>query len=359
MNLHDVVPLTKTPNTKQSAVFLAEMEAKRNATIAAMNVIVDSLPAQSIANRDTMKETLRLLCKIHNDRLLASSADAFAKTGVLSPTGLNTITYDHYYLRISEKPLESSVTKMNSSPRSKIGALKELAAKAGMIIIPFSYLNRKSYSSEMRSTVNSIAEFDEASKNLNMATYVICPIRHYSLINHLKSKNPNLPIIANEHQIHFDTMAMMMPALLMMEDRITGLEGDTKSLLAKFDTLDQATRNIVRGMESMEKRLDALAKTVEDARRVSAEAVVANTESHSAAMLSSVASARTRSADLWFMPYDPLMFSVHGELDDAGTAYLGPCWGPDIPELVIAAADLKMVAGQRRKIETQIRESWM
>lgn len=372
MNLLDVIPVAKPRSTGVAKGKVDAYDKFRSDLQTTLNTVHPLMFKDTRYRSESYDEVTGIVNKLvtnFNNQTLSLVTDHFASTMSL-PNNINhsslkvDVSHEGFFAR--NVPLtHSDLGKLNSSPRSKLSDLMEISKIANMIVIPVDYLNPQSYSEEKYDLRQSIDRFQISSKRVKMDTYVICPLRHYSILHHLKSDNPNGQIVGNAYAQNFDVLAMMMPAMIMFTDRLTNVEGGLQSLYAKINTLDASMKGVVRGMESMEKQLSQLQEKVEKQQleMLKQQKEAEELKLAQARMEVELNQLRTsqRQAYSWFMAYEPLMFSVPHGTDltcDKAQAIVGPCWGPDFDEIVAAALQLKMKKGQREKLSNIILDIW-
>lgn len=365
INLLDVIKLHKPKPSNLAKDELDSLLAKRAATEAALQAISTAMNQRdanfSDEDRAAMRHTGKLLSKYHNQSETSLMTDFFHRSGALPSNAVQQeFGLEWNYSRgaqvVKGDGKIAMIDKFNQSPQVAIVDLLEISRIANMIIIPFDYLNPQSYKNESYDTRDSIASFRKTSIAANMQMYVICPLRHYSILEHLKAQDANMPIIANAFQQNFDVLGMMMPAMMMFSDKLQGMEGDIRQLYGRIDTLDASMKGVIRGMESMTLKLDALQATVE---KQQLELIKSKTAIEEQLRAENTRQARN-SEYAWYMAYEPLAFAVPRGTStlDATVGYLGPCWGPDFDEIVAAALALNVRKGQRVKLEKVINQLW-
>lgn len=265
VNLYDVMPLVKN---RSSGVSKSVLEAH---TIYTNEVDATVRTLRNLTSAIDVDSTISAVLSQYNKTTRDLIVEHFTKTLVLP----NNISYhekvqrkvwkrSNYEWEFSQGDhLHSGLDRMNRSPRSHLVDLVEISKIANMIIIPFEYLEPKSYTSESYGMQSSIQSFVRVSKECGFDTYVIAPLRHYSILKHLNAADPNGQIIGNAYQQNFDVLSMMLPAMLMFSDRLSNVEGGLSQLYSKVDTLDASMKGIVRGLESMERQLTQLQAKVE------------------------------------------------------------------------------------------------
>lgn len=353
MNLLDVIPVTTTKAVPAS-------KELRDAHLLARQAVMSTAETLSrVWKTDRSIDLTKILAsvaKLENDRVDVAMTDFFKKHGRLP----SDLAYDHVRApRYSDELMPTTDTnnwlsKFSDTPRITAEGVKQIAADANMIIIPFDYLDPRSYSNADYYLRQSINGFRKASKDGGMTAYVVAPLRQYSILQHLKADDVNLDIIANAYQANFDVLGMMMPAMLMFSDRLTNVEGGLQQMYKNINTLDANLKGIVRGMEAMEKKLADISSKLE----IQQQELIAN-RLRQAALEKELAAAQTRSSS-WFAINDPLMFAVpNGEtVTTAKDFYVGPCWGPDFDELLAKGLELKFKKGQRNKLANTVQQNF-
>lgn len=352
MNLLDIIPVASKSKAKLAPKVLAEFEQTRD------NIKITCSTLNTELGRSVAENSIAQLVQKLNQH-----SEKVATTFFMEHLALpDNLQFDEYFVDryggplITSRSSRSTLMQFSQSPRINLVDLVDISAKAGMIIIPFEYLNSASYKNEDYTTTSVIRKFDRAAKEKGLITWVVCPVRHYSILDHLKAKDANQAIIGNAYQANFDILNMMMPALLMLSDRLTVVEGGLTSLYTKVNELDASMRGVVRGLESMEKQLKALQDKVEQQHQEALKVKIPNTQFAEFEKSFS----KTSYADSWFMPYDPLMFATLPDPNFNGDdqALIGPCWGPDFPDIVAATLEWKQKKNQRITLEKTVNNLW-
>lgn len=351
-NLYDVVVLEKPTRAKVSK---AEIENYNNLITDWENFskfVKDVMPEYS--SRD---KVVTPIIESLNSKIQKLRTKSFEDNGFLPKELENIKRYyipERYsYRNNSEmevsisKELIDEFTTLSATPRTKLSELKMIADKLGMIVIPYDYLNPKSYRDESYELRNSITNFVSVSKKIGAQTYVICPPNHYGIEQHVKSENPDLPIYGGVHQTIFMTIGMNIPMFRSILNDLSELRG-------KVSNLDRNIQNINQNMISMQNQIDSLSKEVERLRKQANESQIRAKEAELRA--AAAESEIKRLSEIQFVSYDPMMIMLpkNKNMHDDTLVYVGPCWGKDFDDLLIEFNNLIKFDKQRQAITNKM-----
>lgn len=367
MNLLDVITVTKPKAVKAHPDVSAKLIKSTESNRVALDLIKSfwgynrSFPAH-------LNETGKMLAEAHNSLMLSEMRKHFEDRGSLpSDVPYMIAKPNRAYSSYRDAPYEmaesdDTLARMDKTPRAMKSSLMEISAQAKMTVMPFEYLNPKSYSNESRDMKRSIEKFNAAAPEVGMQVAVIAPLRHYSILHHIKAKDPNGSIIGNDYQQHFDMMSMIMPMLLMVSDRLDFLELSTDDLRKRMDAMDAQMKQVARSIESMQVQLKRLEDRVSELQRQQAEQRIAEIKGQQEAESIRSEVSRSSSYDSWFRIYEPLMFAYPKNKDLTSAedfpCFIGPCWGPDFDDILAAVLDVKKVSGQRNRLSSALSNNW-
>lgn len=223
------------------------------------------------------------------------------------------------------------VTKMACTPSTSLSNIISVAEQMNLIVIPYEYLDERSFKDESVELRNSIVRFNRASSKAGMTSYVICPVSHYSIRDHikhlLKEDRKDLPMYISSKFVHiFESINMMLPILCEFSNRISQVEDDVRVNSKNIDSLDGRIKELDTRIQQVSDRLDreiSARRSAEEARQL---AELQKLQSRSSVVVGSLS--------FW----DPMIFSIENgkDINDGDVrTFVGPCWGPEIPELFL------------------------
>ncbi len=229
------------------------------------------------------------------------------------------------------------LTKIAQTPRVALSHLRAIADQLGYCIIPHEYMTPKAYESEDYDTKKAIQGFARELKPI-FDTYVLTPVHYYDINAHIRAAQ-DLPMFTSTMVANaFMAISFVIPAL-------RGIVQDLKNLQGKVENIDERLHGATTRIEEMQRRIVTLEHHVESQRR----AIV---ETYARAEAAEKAPKRAEAAVL---ARDPLLLGVKKGIDVSTAEYpaiIGPCWGPDLDDLLCKALKLEEVDGQRKKLAT-------
>lgn len=290
------------------------------------------------------------LVRAVNARLAEIRTEVFRKTQGQLPKELREITIHSLAYRwlddgsspqvLDTRTRRDDHTRIAESPRVLLQELRSIADRLCMVLMPLDYLIPAAFRG-YSSAASSVDRFKRALLSADFQPYVMAPIQYYSVSQHVKATNPDLPVYAGQHSMVFMSVAMNIP---MFRTILNDIE-DLKSKMVRIET---AVGNVQRNIASMQLQIDNLAKEVARQR----QAVIVAERRAAAAEAAAVESVRTLEA-MRFIAEDPLAIGLPaGALptDNDVPAVLGPCWGPDFADILAELNGLQVVAGQRGRL---------
>lgn len=359
MNLYDVITLQKQTSIDIPVEQLAEYEQWRDSIISGvkfLELMQINKDFTDTAYREILKQTGNVLTEKTQKLVKEHFLNTLCVPQNIDPTPFWGIKYS-----MSSEPNKTEICRDNSRhsetayiinaiqnmskcPKATLKDLVALADATGMIIVPYAYLNPNSYKTESYSLQNQLKNFNRSSQLAGLETYVICPISHYSVLHHICSDNPNRQIIGNRYQQQFNVLEMMMPAMLMLSDRITVNEKDINMLIKKINSMDTSMQGLIRSVEAMDRQLRNLQDKI--------EREYVNNIAVSFPEFTYRAESDDCNGDNLLFPYDPLIFATtkNPNFQSSKKAIIGPCWGSEFSKDIAKVFALKVKAGQRKKI---------
>lgn len=279
--------------------------------------------------------------------------------------------------------------KLANTPRGQLGDLLDVTQKLGFIIVPWEYLNRKSFEAEEPAMQGAIKEFGTLDDKLDV--YVICPPTYYSLGRHLKAKDPNKQIYAGKNSQAFMALKMTIPTLRTMQTQIKILEDNAKEARKEREQLRSAVQRLAKSQEMMGVQLREMQSSVQqqlnemqETIRQQIEANVRSAVDRAMGIQRSGRASKAQRAEaqsilkalgkspnlkdskkalaalqnLSFDVLEPLMFAVPKGTSLQGPpntpVFIGPCWGPDFEDIIAVASGLKVDQKKRESLEIEL-----
>lgn len=313
MNLSDFMPLKKTKPAKPAI----EAHVLREAV-----GLKARLDAFALVRKGATHDEGKVLEKMYRrtqTESLGKRAGILIKSGML-PDELLT--------------LGDPLTIAAQSPTVSLADARKIADKLSYLIMPFEYLDERSYQQERRPTFEAIKGFaDDLEAWFDI--YVLAPIPYYLVQKHVRAKTDR-SLYAGK------AVAQAFMAVTMSIPMFRAILGDVEDLRKRMDRLDARVTNAEAELKNLARRIDDLQAQAE---RQHAEAIMA--QQHTVAIQRQLETLRARTA---FIAYDPMMLAIPKgtNLQADGTAIIGPCWGPDFEDIVVTALGLHKIEGQRK-----------
>ncbi|MEO5927173.1 MAG: hypothetical protein ABIP96_00710 [Patescibacteria group bacterium] len=191
----------------------------------------------------------------------------------------------------------STLKYIMTSPKVELSHLRELGDQVKFVTIPFAYLDPASYVDESLEMKQAIQRFvDVLSPSFH--PYVLCPIEHYSLARHIEARE-DLPVMVPEQYAQvFQMLEMCLPVF----------------------------RGFKKDISELRQKLEMNIRAQQERERV-----------------------RMR---------DPMLVAIpkNAALDGKGQALIGPAWGPDLEDILLASFQLTAKPQQRKFIEDSVQK---
>ena len=226
------------------------------------------------------------------------------------------------------------LSRLSESPKVKLSEVRKLSNTLGFPIVPYVYMNANVPTWEER---RAIEGFVEATLLAGMQPYVLCPMTAYQVTKHVAAEGiyADLPIYAPKDISHaFAAINMSIPMF--------------RSLQKNVDHNGRRLSKVEENIESLSTKLDQLAAQVEQQQREMIEARAESTRATDAE------AKRLIEASMMVRVYDPMLLAIPGDksIHDKTWAIVGPCWGADFPDIVLAAMSIEKIPGQRKRLAT-------
>ena len=247
-------------------------------------------------------------------------------------------------LKRDDKP--DLLSQAAEAHRVNLKEVRAIVDKLGFVVIPFGYLDPRSYAEESFEMKSAIETFNRRLKDI-YDIYVVAPVHHYSIDKHVRAE-ADLPLYAGEPcQQAFMAINMAVPmfrSLMMSVDQLREHSTQVaKQVNANTSLLDKHSQEL----KNLNRRVSELREQVERQR---AEALIAKAEQKRLQE-----ELRTLRSESRFWAYEPMMLAIPKgvSISEDVPAIVGPCWGPDFEDIVMAALELKGIEGQGEMLDKQ------
>ncbi|MCI0542335.1 hypothetical protein L0Y69_01080 [bacterium] len=316
MNFHDIIPVEPEAG---GARYTPETKAKVEQALE----IKDVLPRLAQAGEYLPREDVRKI-NVAED-YLAGRMNTFREEIIIEsgrlPVGLQHV--DDVFTRIAK------------TPRVALQTVREIAERVGFLVIPFSYVEKMAYAEESLELKRAIAGF-QSSLEKWFDVYAIVPLGYYSVSEHVRAKNDCEIYAPKDLQSALLAVSMMIPTMRMVFRQLADLRGKVSDIDVRVTNAESELRSIAQRLRQLEKLFEEQRLEELRARR--------RTEAQAAEL---------RRIDRLFQE-EPMMFAVRKgvSLTDSGLALVGPCWGPDFPDIVLAGLGFTKIRGQRKVLSS-------
>lgn len=238
------------------------------------------------------------------------------------------------------------------SGTAELSDLRKLTDKlGGFALIPFKALNPKSLEVESEQIQKAVKNFDQWATSVGLTTWVLAPIHQYDVCAHALSGGIGVPYAGVDVRTHMQTIQMNMPLYVEMIGRTDVLDVRVTGLETRMNRQEKITKQHSEKLEEHNRRLES----VERISKAQSEALASlknELEAESRARLIAQQQAEQRAQELRSARWqneDPLIIAINGtNISGEGKAIMGPCWGPDIDQIVIEARKLEVITEARR-----------
>ena len=237
-----------------------------------------------------------------------------------------------------------TLTKAAKAPRIRLSEAREIADKLGFVIVPFEYLDPRSYEEESGELKKAIKAFDQKLSDL-YDVYVLAPVHHYSIAKHVRAEGDLKIYPGKPCEQAFLAIDMAVPVFRSIFLNLDQLRTQAEETAEHVNRNAAAINANKREMKNLSRRVDTLQKQVERQR---ADAIIEAAKQEKLRNELSELRAQNR-----FMAYEPMMLAIPKEssIEDDVPAIVGPCWGPDFEEIVLTALDMRKIEGQGEMLD--------
>lgn len=320
MILTDVIQLTEA-QPKQSPVLLKKVEeaTKYKNRFDSVMDLLDVATRQEAPTLNEMRNRLQTLFNTARGEILAQT------------------------FTLPKDLISSSATDVLSraaeTPKVKLSHIRDIADKLGFIVLPFQYLDDRSYSTEHHNTQQAIKNFSE---NLSpwFNVYVLSPVEFYSVYKHVKSSS-DLPIYASQTSSQaFMAIEMMIPMFRTLDNNVGNLRLQNTEIAKAVNKAAEELKNLARRVNELQAQID----------RQRLQALIQEQENKK--LREQLEEARQERE---FFAREPLMLAIpkNTSINDDTLALVGPCWGPDFKDIVFTSVGLKKITKQREALASK------
>lgn len=228
-----------------------------------------------------------------------------------------------------------------SSPKAHLHDLRMIADKLGFLIIPIQFMHPQATASETWETKSAVKQFSDFNNTKSFTVYVLCPPSYYYLKAHVQAEKDIQIYVGKPNEQAFMAVGMTIPMFRSIHKDIQEMKNDARQLSSRQNNLEIEMTNLATRIASLEKAFE---------------------HSQREAALTSVKSVKIRAAiesEPSFMAYEPLAFLMPTErtLTSETEVFLGPCWGPDFPAILLEMIALEKIKEQRELLD-KYRSIW-
>lgn len=235
------------------------------------------------------------------------------------------------------RPEPDNLVLASGTPKITLECIRQLSDASAMPVFPLSYLQDEAKPDDCechRALETMVRELGWCDH------YVIAPVSYYDLNKVAMDNSDRDSYAPAQIEQAWTALELAMPMFRMVlatDLRVGALE---KELGLVKNQLNSLETRVVRLQERVDRQIEEMAK--ERARQ----------EAENSKLAQELARLSRES----FQWRDPLHVAIPrgNRLLDAGWAFVGPCWGPDLPEIVASAIGLKDTGG-RQAIEMSVR----
>ncbi len=332
-NLHSFVELQPKPKKAKLSPTASEALEKTRELLSGLRST-----SKFIGRYDDGRMLVSKLCESVTKDLRALRRKTFEADLSLPDEMIDCPQVDFYgFDRIELRPTTDFTRNLSLSPKSTTDSMRSLADALGMVIIPAAALNRKSINTADYTTRSTIDSFLRATKEAAMDAYVVCPVSLYDVLAHA-SDNTDSSVASYSKRYE-----SVMMAISMQIPMFRTIMANVQALDNRVSQLEVMVKNVRTQVATLQAQVDRLQDQVdrEAQQRAIQEAVNAELRAQIQAM--ELAS---------FRAIDPMLFAVRKGADLMGSepAIVGPAWGPDLPDILVALSGLTPIKSQRNQL---------
>lgn len=228
--------------------------------------------------------------------------------------------------------------KILKQPKVDIKQVLNVANKVGLVCIPEVFANYDVIDSDPRIPHKGsyygiypkdlIINFEKECNKYGLTVWMVAPIKYYSVAEHAKHTKYEM---YSPDYIRQSLMAVkiILPMLINMTDKMEKLSSDVAEVKAQI--------NIIKGqIQEQQNQIRSLQVELEVFQARQAAEKQARDEEFNALV-------QARQQIMW-ADADPLLIAVPSNVTNINTyegdVFLGPCWGPEVDEVIIKLHDM-------------------
>lgn len=237
-----------------------------------------------------------------------------------------------------------TLTKAAKAPRIRLSEAREIADKLGFVIVPFDYLDSRSFEDESAELKKAIAAFDARLSDM-YDIYVLAPVHHYSIAKHVRATSDLKIYPGKPCEQAFLAIDMAVPVFRSIFLNLDQLRNQAEETAEHVNRNAAAINANKQEMKNLSRRVDTLQRQVERQR---AEAIIEAAKQEK--LRNELRELRAQNR---FMAYEPMMLAIpkDSSVEADVPAIVGPCWGPDFEEIVLTALDMRKIEGQGEMLD--------
>lgn len=329
MILTDVIPQKKVQKrkSKKSTLLIDKVKQSEAELVQLLN-----LSNKYLDENDVYENMNKAVRKV--DQSSTSDRYAFFKENGFLPKELEqdscislrkSYYNDNTGVRMNNTKLEDFICKLDRTPKAQLSNMKDIGEKLNLSIIPFKYASENSYRNEY-----GVESFARECLLNDYDCYMLGPINYLDVWKCIIDKKELSQMWTNQkHQPVLDAVSLSIPSFKNVLSRIEALEENVDSCKSDSLNLQKQIDNVCDRVNANERKI---LKMEADQKQLQQEFERVETQ-------------RKKDAEVYRTPWialDPILFAVpKGSdiiFDDEQVVFLGPCWGPEFPDLM---AELK------------------
>ncbi len=242
---------------------------------------------------------------------------------------------------------------LKASGTAELSEIRALVDKLGAFaIIPFSALNKMSYTKESDMMQKAIKNFNDWATSIEgLTTWVVAPVHHYDVCSHALAGGKGVPYAGPACRTQLETIQMNMPLYVEMIGRTDVLDTRVTGLETRMNRVETTSKQHAEKLAEHERRMETIER-VSRAQAEQLESLKNRVEEEARARVIAQREAENRAQqareERW-VNEDPLIIAVNGSsVSGDGRVIMGPCWGPDLTAIVTEAFNLNIISDSRK-----------
>lgn len=318
MIIHDVIQLTKAADCE-----LTEEQEQIAEDVNALRALIDRKQLPSELREDPYGNAVRQIAKALNDAREA----VFRDHGTLPESMELGMRFRKPFGTRNDEVIfgEDGLTLAARTPQMQLEDARHIAERLRFVLIPLSYMRDEARSMAFDYVGDALDQFEEKlMERFNI--YVLCPPAMYDVFAHVKS-DASLDLYAADPGL--SALGLQIPVLRSMWQEM-------RALRARIDDAESRLKRVEDNVRALQTQLNNLQQQIAEQRRREER--------------------RRKIEAEQFMIDEPMALAIpkSASVHDDVRAVVGPCWGPDFDDIVMEAAKLKKIKGQREQLDETI-----